>query len=77
MVLNQGLLLAVLGIALGAAGALGLSRLVKSLLYGVGPTDALTYVVVGTVLTAVAVVASYIPARRAASIDPIEALRAE
>jgi len=77
MVLRQGLLLAVLGVGIGLAGAFALTGLVKSLLYDVAPTDPVTFAGVAFVLIAVAIVASYIPARRAASIDPIAALRSE
>ena len=77
MVLGQGLLLTTLGIGLGAAGALALTGLVKSLLFGVNPTDMLTFCGVGAVLLAAAILASYLPARRAAGIDPNVALRAE
>jgi putative ABC transport system permease protein len=77
MVLRQGLLLAVLGVGIGVAGAFALTGLVKSLLYEVAPTDPVTFAGVAFVLIAVAIVASYIPARRAASIDPIAALRSE
>jgi putative ABC transport system permease protein len=77
MILGQGLLLAVLGVGLGIAGALSLKGLVKSLLFGVTPADPVTFAAVGSVLIGAAIVASYLPARRAASIDPIEALRME
>ena len=77
MILGQGLLLTGLGIAIGIAGTLALTRLVKSLLFEVPPTDVLTFGGVGLVLLAAAVVACYLPARRAARIDPNEALRAE
>jgi putative ABC transport system permease protein len=77
MILGQGLLLAVLGVGLGIAGALSLKGMVKSLLFGVTPADPVTFAAVGSVLIGAAIVASYLPARRAASIDPIEALRIE
>jgi putative ABC transport system permease protein len=77
MVLGQGLLLAVLGIGIGIAGAVALAGLVKSLLFEVPPTDILTFSGVGLTLLAAAALASYLPARRAAAVDPNIALRAE
>ncbi len=77
MILGQGLLLAVLGVTLGVAGALALKGLMKSLLFGVTPADPVTFAAVGTVLIGSAIIASYLPARRAASVDPIDALRME
>ena len=63
--------------ALGLGGALLLSRSLKTLLYDLSPTDPLAYVAVSLLLLAVAALASYLPARRAARINPIEALRVE
>ena len=77
MVLGQGLLLAVLGIGIGIAGAMALTGLVKSLLFEVPPTDVLTFGGVGLTLLAAAALASYLPARRAAAVDPNVALRAD
>jgi len=77
MVVRQGLTLAAIGAAIGLAGALALSQLIRSLLYGIAPYDPLTLGGVTLGLLAVAAVASWLPARRAARIDPIEALRAE
>ena len=77
MILAQGSTLALMGIAIGAAGALALTAMIKSLLFQVTPTDPMTFVVVALVLAATAVLASYVPARRAARIDPVEALRSE
>jgi putative ABC transport system permease protein len=77
MVLGQGLLLTILGIVIGVSGAVALTGLVKSLLFEVPPTDVITFSGVGVLLVAAAAVASYLPARRAAAIDPNEALRAE
>jgi putative ABC transport system permease protein len=77
MVLGQGLLLTILGIVIGVSGAVALTDLVKSLLFEVPPTDVITFSGVGVLLLAAAAVASYLPARRAAAIDPNEALRAE
>jgi putative ABC transport system permease protein len=77
MVLGQGFLLTALGIAIGLAGAIALAGLVKSLLFEVPPTDVLTFCGVGLTLLAAAAIASYLPARRAAAIDPNDALRAE
>jgi predicted permease len=77
MVLREGLGVTLAGIAVGLAGALALTRLMTALLYGVSPTDVATFVAVPVLLAAVALLASFIPARRAAAIDPLEAIRAE
>jgi putative ABC transport system permease protein len=77
LVLGQGLSIAVVGIALGVAGAFGLSRLVRSLLYGVSPSDPATYALVASVIAAVATAACVVPMRRATRVDPLEAIRAE
>jgi len=64
-------------VALGMAASGVLMRLMKSLLFGISPLDPLTYAVVPLVLVAATVLASYLPARRAAAVDPVETLRAE
>ncbi|HEY7390976.1 MAG TPA: FtsX-like permease family protein, partial [Bryobacteraceae bacterium] len=74
---RHGLVLAGIGAALGLAAAAGLTRLMSSLLFGVKALDPLTYAAVSALLIAAAVLASYLPARRAMAIDPVEALRAE
>ncbi len=75
MVLRQGLRFVAIGLAIGTVGALLLTRLMRTLLFGVEPTDVLTFSSVALVLVAVAVFACLIPARRAASVDPLVALR--
>ena len=77
LVVGQGLLLAVIGVGLGAAGALAVTRLITGLLYGVSPTDGSTFVIVSLLVTAVALLACYLPARRATRVDPLVALRYE
>jgi predicted permease len=77
MVINQGIKLALIGVAIGLAGALGLMRFLSGLLYGVRPSDPLTLVAVSALLIAVALLASYLPARQAAKVDPMAALRQE
>jgi predicted permease len=74
---RYGLALAGIGVAIGLAAAAGLTRLMKSLLFGIGSLDPLTYALAPIVLVAAAVLASYLPARRAAAVDPVETLRAE
>jgi predicted permease len=74
-VLGRTLALALAGVAIGAAGALALGRAVASLLYGVQPTDPATFAAVAALLTAVAVLAAYVPARRASRVDLAEVLR--
>ena len=77
LVLDHGLVLTIVGLVLGLAGALGLTRLMAGLLFGIGPYDPVTMAGTAIVLAAVAVVASYIPARRAMRVDPLVALRYE
>jgi putative ABC transport system permease protein len=75
MVLNRGIVLTVAGITLGVFSAAALSRLIQSLLYETPPLDPLTYIAVCVILSGVALLASYIPARRATRVDPMVALR--
>ena len=77
MVVRQGLTLAVIGVGIGLVGALALSRLISSLLFGIAPHDPVTLGTVTLALLGVAALASWLPAMRAARIDPTEALRAE
>ncbi len=77
MIVLETLGLVALGIALGGAGAWALSRLVRSLLYGLTPTDPLTYVVAVVLLLVVGLLAAWLPARRASRVDPMVALRTE
>jgi putative ABC transport system permease protein len=77
MVLKQGMTLALVGVAAGALGAFALTKALKSLLFGVTPTDPATFGMVAAVLAVAALAASYIPARRAAHVDPLQALRTE
>jgi putative ABC transport system permease protein len=76
-VLAQGLVLALAGVIIGLGGALVLTRVLSSLLYEVTPTDLPTFASVSLLLTGIALAASYIPARRAAKVDPMIALRYE
>ena len=77
MFVRHGLMLASIGVAIGLGASAGLMGLMKSLLFGISPLDPLTYAAVPIVLVAAAVLASYLPARRAAAVDPVEALKAE
>ncbi|MEP7383851.1 MAG: FtsX-like permease family protein, partial [Gemmatimonadota bacterium] len=77
MVMRQGLALVAIGGAVGLAAAFGVARLIRSVLYGSGAMDPLTFVAVPLVLVGVAALAIWIPARRAASIDPVLAMRAD
>ncbi len=77
MIVGQGLRLALVGIVIGISGAFALSRVLSRFLYGVAATDPFTYIAVAALLLVVALLASYIPARRATRIDPMSALRSE
>ena len=74
LILRHGMTLAALGILVGIAGALGVTRLIGNLLFGVAPTDPSTFVAIAVLLGAVAFLACYLPARRAAKLDPVIAL---
>jgi putative ABC transport system permease protein len=75
LVLRRGVAIIAIGVTAGVLGALGLTRYLTSMLYGITAFDAATYAVVGAAFTAVALLASYLPARRATHIDPLAALR--
>ena len=77
MVVRQGLGMTATGIALGGAGALAVARYLQNLLYGVAPTDPLVFAGVALLLVVVALLACYLPARRATRVDPMVALRCE
>jgi predicted permease len=77
MVVSQGFGLTLIGVAVGLGGGLALTRFLSSLLYGVNPTDPLTFIAVSLILIVVALLACYIPARRATNVDPMIALRHE
>jgi ABC-type antimicrobial peptide transport system permease subunit len=77
MVLGEGLAITFLGIAVGLAGAFALTRLMLALLYGVSPTDPATFVAVPALLAGVALLATWVPARRAARVEPLVAIRSE
>jgi ABC-type lipoprotein release transport system permease subunit len=77
LIIGQGLKFAIVGLVAGALAALALERVVESQLYGVGAADPLTFAVVGVSLLAAALVACWVPARRATKVDPVTALRSE
>jgi ABC-type antimicrobial peptide transport system permease subunit len=77
LVLRQGVKLALVGVALGLVGALGLRRVLRSLLYEVSAADPMTFAAVSAIAIAVAALACYLPARRATAADPANALRSE
>jgi ABC-type antimicrobial peptide transport system permease subunit len=77
LVLGQGAKLALLGVVIGLAASFAVTRVMTNMLFNVSATDPLTFVVISLLLISVALVASYLPARRATKVDPIVALRAE
>ncbi|HEY6401984.1 MAG TPA: FtsX-like permease family protein, partial [Blastocatellia bacterium] len=77
LIIGRGMALALIGVALGLGGALAAARLIRGLLFDIGPTDPLTFALVAALITLIALLACYIPARRATKVDPMVALRCE
>ena len=77
MVVGEGMRIVGIAVAIGLVASFGATRLLRSQLFGVGPTDVVTFVVVTALLTLVAMLACYLPARRASRVDPMVALRSE
>jgi ABC-type antimicrobial peptide transport system permease subunit len=77
LIVGQGMLLALCGIGVGLLAAFGLTRVLASLLFGVTPTDAMTFIATPLLLAVVAMLACYLPARRATKVDPLVAMRHE
>jgi putative ABC transport system permease protein len=77
MILGHGMLLTVIGIVIGLAGAFGLTRLMATMLFGVQPTDPATFTAIAVLLALVALVACFVPGRRATKVDPVVSLRYE
>jgi putative ABC transport system permease protein len=77
LVLKQGIILALIGVGIGLAAAIGLSKVVASVLYGISATDPVTFISVAVIMIAVALVACFFPARKATKVDPLTAMRYE
>jgi ABC-type antimicrobial peptide transport system permease subunit len=77
LVVSHGMKMALAGVVVGLIAAFGLTRLMSTMLFGVGPTDPVTFVVIALILIVVALLACYLPARRATKVDPLNALRSE
>jgi putative ABC transport system permease protein len=77
MVLSQGMMLAAIGVAIGLISAFLLTRLMRTMLFGIEPTDPVTFASIAILLSAVALIACYIPGRRATKVDPVVSLRYE
>jgi putative ABC transport system permease protein len=77
LIIRQGMVLVLIGLSIGVFGAIALTPVISTLLFGVGARDPVTFVVVAALLSMVSFVACYIPARRATRIDPLLALRCE
>ena len=77
LIVGEGMTLALLGVGIGLAGALALTRMMSGLLFAVSPTDPATFATITVILALVALAASYVPARRAARVNPLAALRSE